>query len=90
MKPIQKLTVPVLPLNAPTWPRPTQLRRIRIHDIVSAMLGWLRKLLPAPVLGNPLHEAWSADGEPLERMTPSELAKSNAARYPITLRARGQ
>jgi hypothetical protein len=50
----------------------------------------LRKLLPAQVLGNPLHEAWSADGEPLERMTPNELAKSNAARYPITLRARGQ
>lgn len=33
------------------------------------------------VLGNPLHEAWSADGEPLERMNPNEVSKRNASRH---------
>jgi hypothetical protein len=59
--------------------------------LVQHIVGrWLRGLLPAPVLGNLLHEAWSADGEPLERMTPKALAKSGATRYFITLPARGQ
>ena len=56
----------------------------------SAWHTWLHGLLPAPVLGNPLHEAWSADGEPLERMTPDALAKCGGARYLIALPARGQ
>jgi hypothetical protein len=50
----------------------------------------LRKLFGPPVLGNPLHEAWSVDGEPLERMTPDQLAKKSPTRYLIAPHNRGQ
>jgi len=44
---------------------------------LSAWRKVIRKRFSEPVRGNPLHEAWTADGEPLERLTPSELAQSN-------------
>ena len=52
--------------------------------------SFTRKLFGEPVLGNPLHEAWSADGEPLDRMTPEQLAKSSASRYLVVPHNRGR
>ena len=44
----------------------------------------------AHMVGNPLYEAWTADGEPLERMTPTELAKSSMSRHLIVPHSRSR
>ncbi len=49
-----------------------------------------RSMFAEPMVGNPLHEAWSADGEPLERMTPEQMAKSSASRYLVVPHNRGR
>jgi hypothetical protein len=48
------------------------------------------KLFGEPVYGNPLHEAWSADGEPLERLTPDQHAKSATSRRVIVPHSRSR
>jgi hypothetical protein len=50
----------------------------------------LAGLFAAPIVGNPLHEAWTADGEPLERVSPDAMAKSRASRHLIVPHNRGR
>ena len=63
------------------------------HDI-SSELDSLAQVAPhiigSPLLGNPLHEAWTADGEPLERLSPAEVAQACTSRYLIMPPNRGQ
>jgi hypothetical protein len=49
-----------------------------------------RSLFADDVVGNPLHEAWTADGQPLERMTPEQLAKSCASRHIVVPHSQGR
>ncbi len=42
------------------------------------------------IVGNPLHEAWTVTGEPLERMSHDELVKSYPSRYLIIPHGRGR
>ena len=61
--------------------------RVRMSHLWRA---FIRRTFPVQVVGNPLHEAWSADGEPLERMRPEQLAKTNPTRYLIVPHSRGR
>lgn len=58
--------------------------------IIAAWRMFSRRLFAESVVGNPLHEAWTAGGEPLERITPSELAKSGAARHLVVPHSRSR
>jgi hypothetical protein len=49
-----------------------------------------RRLFAESVVGNPLHEAWTADGEPLERMSPDEMAKSRAMHHLVVPHSRSR
>ena len=65
--------------------------RISIRESATDVLRHItRTLFRAQVLGNPLHEAWTADGEPLERMTPVDLAKQCTSRTLIVPHSRGR
>jgi hypothetical protein len=58
--------------------------------IIVAWRTFTRKLLSESVVGNPLHEAWTADGKPLERVSPAEQAKSCASRHVVVPHSRGR
>lgn len=65
------------------------------HNLTGARLlgvwrAFAHRLFAADVVGNPSHEAWTADGEPLERMTPEQLAKSCASRHIVVPHNRGR
>jgi hypothetical protein len=42
------------------------------------------------IYGNPLHEAWHADGEPLDRQTPAQSARATSSRFIIVPHGRGR
>lgn len=66
-------------------------RRISIGAGIAHMWhALIHRLFPIRVVGNPLYEAWTADGEPLERMTPEQVAKSCASRYVVVPHSRGR
>lgn len=58
--------------------------------IIVAWRAFTRSLFAESIVGNPLHEAWTADGEPLERMSPGELAKSSATHHLIVPHSGGR
>jgi hypothetical protein len=58
--------------------------------ILVAWRTFSRGLFAESVVGNPLHEAWTADGEPLERTSPDEMAKSCSARHLIVPHSRSR
>jgi hypothetical protein len=63
--------------------------RIGIVTLLMRMAGALRtRRLQARrrnvIYGNPLHEAWDADGEPLDRETPAQHARHVSSRYLVT------
>jgi hypothetical protein len=43
----------------------------------------IKRRMADDVVGNPLHEAWSADGEPVERISPEENAKRGDSRLVV-------
>jgi hypothetical protein len=49
-----------------------------------------RKLFPVQVVGNPLHEAWTVEGEPIERMTPQAMAKASTSQHLVLPHNRGR
>lgn len=67
--------------------RTTQLGHTRAAQALRQWRAFWRRIAHAlvgePVYGNPLHEAWSADGEPLERLTPQQLAGAARVREVI-------
>ena len=80
----------------PNWIRSPKLHRtldvltqFRARILVARRVA-LRKLFGSPLPGNPLHEAWTADGEPLERLSPAEVAQACTSRYLIMPPNRGQ
>jgi hypothetical protein len=58
--------------------------------VLGAWRKFTRSLFAEPVVGNPLHEAWTANGEPLDRMSPDELAKSCASHYLVVPHSRSR
>jgi hypothetical protein len=72
-------------LNSPTAPTASIKSRA-----TSAWRNLARSLFTEQMVGNPLHEAWTASGEPLERMCPDELAKSHVSRYLVVPHSRGR
>jgi hypothetical protein len=64
--------------------------KLRISATRRAFTRRLCKLFAGDVVGNPLHEAWTADGEPLERMTPADSVKSCTSRHLIVPHSRGR
>lgn len=71
-------------------PAPSISIKSRIAVAGRAFARKLCALSTDDVAGNPLHEAWTADGEPLERMTPSELARASTSRHLIVPHSRGR
>ncbi len=81
----------VIPVSVPAHTAQTAYTaHALLGPIVMSVWRRTRVLFRTQVLGNPLHEAWNADGEPLERMTPSELAKSSASRHIVVPHSRGR
>jgi hypothetical protein len=56
--------------------RGTPAQSPSITSLGSRLRQAVTRLFADSVVGNPLHEAWTADGEPLERVSPAELAAS--------------
>lgn len=57
----------------------------RMIAISSRVLRAIARLFADPVVGNPLHEAWTADGEPIERLSPATCARSRQSRFAVTI-----
>lgn len=61
------------------------LPAVRHH--IQKRVSWVKARVKArfadDVVGNLLHEAWRADGEPLERISHQAFAKRNRSRYLI-------
>ncbi|BCX05499.1 MAG: hypothetical protein KatS3mg053_3437 [Candidatus Roseilinea sp.] len=73
-----------------TVPAPSISIKSRIAVAWRAITRKLCALSADDVAGNPLHEAWTADGEPLDRMTPTELARSRTSRHLVVPHSRGR
>lgn len=58
--------------------------------LLGAWRAFAQRVFAEDVVGNPLHEAWTADGEPLERVTPGELARSGTSRHLVVPHSRGR
>ena len=68
--------------SAPVASLKTHLAKVW-HTIVGDMFA-------ETIVGNPLYEAWTVSGEPLERMSHSELVKTYPSRYLIIPHSRGR